>query len=137
MMKSDHMVAVGHGDMAQKTIDLVCRKQLNCFFLAVEAITGMGLYEMRPVMPLFSVAVYDTIDRGLDVNLYPVAFPDNFRLMNDWSDPIEGPRLVRGVVMRPITTDLCRNLRELTGADDAVSILLRWNWFGTLANTDK
>ncbi len=137
MVNSDHMITVGHGDTTQKTIDLVRKRQLNRFFLAAEGITGTGLYEMRPVMPLFSFAVYDSIKRGLEVNLYPVAFPDNFRLLNDWRDPIEGAKLVRGVVLPPITTQLCLGLRELTGTEDAISLLLRWNWFGTLANSEQ
>ncbi len=137
MVKSDHMITVGHGDTTQKTIDLVRSRQLNRFFLAAEGITGTGLYEMRPVMPLFSLAVYDAIERGLDVNLYPVAFPDNFRLLNDWRDPIEGEKLVRGVVMPPISTQLCLGLRELTGSPDAISLLLRWHWFRTLSHSNR
>ncbi len=137
MVKSDHMITVGHGDTTQKTIDLVRRKQLNRFFLAAEGITGTGLYEMRPVMPLFSFGLYDSIDRGLEVKLYPVAFPDNFRLLNDWRDPIEGAKLVRGVVLPPITTQLCLALRELTGTQHAISLLLRWNWFSTLSHSER
>lgn len=136
MVKSDHMVTVGHGDTTQKTIDLVRSKQLNRFFLAVEGITGVGLFEMRPVMPLFNFAIYDSIARGLELQLYPVAFPDNFRLMNDWRSPIEGPKVARGVVYPPMNNEICLNLKEITQTDDAVSQLLRWNWFHSLNNSN-
>ena len=136
MVKSDHMVTVGHGDTTQKTIDLVRSKQLNRFFLAVEGITGVGLFEMRPVMPLFNFAIYDSIARGLELKLYPVAFPDNFRLMNDWRSPIEGPKVARGVVYPPMNNQICLNLKEITQTDDAVSQLLRWNWFHSLNNSN-
>lgn len=136
MVKSDHMVTVGHGDTTQKTIDLVKSKQLNRFFLAVEGITGVGLFEMRPVMPLFNFAIYDSIARGLELQLYPVAFPDNFRLMNDWRSPIEGPKVARGVVYPPMNNEICLNLKEITQTDDAVSQLLRWNWFHSLNNSN-
>lgn len=137
MVKSDHIISVGHGDTTQKTIDLVKKKQLNRFFLAVEGITGVGLYEMRPVMPLFNFAVYDSIERGLELKLYPVAFPDNFRLMNDWRSPIEGPKVARGVVHEPFTNEICLNLLEITQRDDSISQLLRWNWFSSLRNSDE
>jgi hypothetical protein len=137
MVKSDHIVAVGHGDTTQKSIDLVRNKKLNRFFLAVEGITGVGLYEMRPVMPLFNFAIYDSIARGLELKLYPVAFPDNFRLMNDWRSPIEGPKVARGVVHEPFDNKICLNLKEITQTDDAVSQLLRWNWFSSLPNSDE
>lgn len=137
MVKSDHMVTVGHGDTTQKTIDLVRSKQLNRFFLAVEGITGVGLFEMRPVMPLFNFAIYDSIERGLELKLYPVAFPDNFRLMNDWRSPIEGPKVARGVVYPPMNNEICLNLKEITQTDDAVSQLLRWNWFHSLNNSNE
>lgn len=137
MVKSDHIVTVGHGDTTQKTIDLVRAKQLNRFFLAVEGITGVGLYEMRPVMPLFNFAVYDSIERGLELKLYPVAFPDNFRLMNDWRSPIEGPKVARGVVHEPFTNQICLSLREITQRDDSISQLLRWNWFSSLRNSEE
>lgn len=136
MVKSDHMITVGHGDTTGKTIELVRKKQLNRFFLAIEGITGVGLFEMRPVMPLFNFAVYDAIERGLELKLYPIAFPDNFRLMNDWRSPIEGPRTARGVVLPPINTQVCLSLREMTESDDAISQLIRWNWFATLKNSE-
>lgn len=137
MVKSDHMVTVGHGDTTQKTIDLVKRKQLNRFFLAIEGITGVGLYEMRPIMPLFEFAVYDSIERGLNLKLYPVAFPDHFRLMNDWRSPIEGPGVARGVVFPPISSEMCLNLKSMTGKDDAISQVIRWTWFSALNNSQE
>lgn len=137
MVKSDHIVAVGHGDTTQKSIDLVKSKKLNRFFLAVEGITGVGLYEMRPVMPLFNFAVYDSIERGLELKLYPVAFPDNFRLLNDWRSPIEGPKVARGIVHEPFDNKICLNLKEITQTDDAISQLLRWNWFSSLRNSEE
>jgi hypothetical protein len=137
MVKSDHIVAVGHGDTTQKSIDLVKAKKLNRFFLAVEGITGVGLYEMRPVMPLFNFAIYDSIERGLELKLYPVAFPDNFRLLNDWRSPIEGSRVARGIVHEPFDNIICLNLREITQTDDAVAQLLRWNWFSSLRNSEE
>jgi hypothetical protein len=135
MVKSDHMVTVGHGDTTQKTIDLVRRKQLNRFFLAIEGITGTGLYEMRPVMPLFSFAVYDSIERGLNLKLYPVAFTDHFRLMNDWRSSIEGRGVAKGIVFPPLTSEMCINLRNITHSQDAVSHFIRWTWFSALNNS--
>jgi hypothetical protein len=137
MVKSDHMITIGHGDTTQKTIDLVRRKQLNRFFLAIEGITGTGLYEMRPVMPLFSFAVYDSISRGLSLKLYPVAFPDNFRLMNDWRSPIEGKKAARGIVFPPLTSEMCIHLKRLTGSEDSISHVIRWNWFSALNNSSE
>jgi len=137
MAQSDHMIAVGHGDTTGKAIDLVHRKQLNRFFLAVEGITGTGLYEMRPVMPMFSAAVYESIQRGLELKLHPVAFPDNFRLMNDWRAPIEGPKPSRGIVLPAITNDVCIKLKELTQREIAIGELIRWNWFATLKNDES
>jgi hypothetical protein len=132
MVKSDHMITVGHGDTTGKTLELVKKKQLNKFFLAIEGITGTGLYEMRPVMPLLNDAIYDSISRGLELKLYPVAFPDNFRLLNDWRDPIEGKKTARGVLMKPFTSKHCLALKEITNKTDAVSTLIRWAWFSKL-----
>jgi hypothetical protein len=137
MVKSDHMVTVGHGDTTQKAIDLVKKKQLNRFFLAVEGITGVGLYEMRPIMPLFEFAVYDSIERGLNLKLYPVAFPDHFRLMNDWRSPIEGQGVARGIVFPPLTNEMCLNIKSITGKDDSISQIIRWNWFSALNNSQE
>ncbi len=132
MVKSDHMISVGHGDTTKKTIELVQKKQLNKFFLAIEGITGTGLYEMRPVLPLFHPAVYDSIERGLELKLYPVAFPDNFRLLNDWRNPIEGKIAARGVLQKPFSTEHCLGLRNATNNIDSISHLIRWSWFSTL-----
>lgn len=136
MVKSNHMISVGHGDIIGKTKELVTTKQLNKFFLAIEGITGTGLYEMRPVLPLFQAAVYEAIKRGLDVQLYPVAFPDNFRLMNDWRNPIEGKIASRGVLLNPLNTAHCLSLLESTGEIDSVAHLIRWAWFSKL-NTNE
>jgi hypothetical protein len=137
MVKSDHVITVGHGDTTQKTVDLVRRKQLNKFFLAIEGITGVGLYEMRPVMPLFNSSVYDSIKRGLNLKLYPVAFPDNFRLMNDWRSPIEGLKKARGIVLPPLSNEVCLGLKEMTQSEDGIGQFIRWNWFSTLNNSNE
>jgi hypothetical protein len=137
MWKADHMVSVGHGDTTGKAIDLVKRKQLNRFFLAIEGITGTGLYEMRPVMPLFNDAVYDAINRGLKLKLHPVAFPDHFRLLNDWRAPIEGPRPARGVVLPAIDNAACLGMKAQTERHEAIGEFVRWSWFSTLAMNDE
>lgn len=137
MVKSDHIIAVGHGDTTQKAIDLVKNKKLNKFFLAIEGITGVGLYEMRPVMPLFNTSVYDSIKRGLNLKLYPVAFPDNFRLMNDWRSPIDGKKKARGVVLPPLDNEICLKLKEITHSEESIGEFIRWNWFSTLNNSNS
>ena len=136
IIKSDHMIAVGHGDTTGKTLELVRKKQLNRFFLAIEGLTGSGLYEMRPVMPVFSEAVYEAIERGLKLQLHPVSFPDNFRLMNEWRAPLEGERTARGVLLPALDNAVCLGLHELTGRKDSIGVLIRWYWFGTLNNSE-
>jgi hypothetical protein len=135
MVKSDHMISVGHGDTTGKAIEMVQSKRLNKFFLAIEGITGSGLYEMRPIMPIFQLAVYDAINRGLELKLYPIAFPDNFRLINDWRAPIEGTRIARGVVSSPINNLSCLGLLKITGETSSIAELIRWTWFTSLRNT--
>ncbi|MBY0515687.1 MAG: hypothetical protein K2P81_02180 [Bacteriovoracaceae bacterium] len=137
MVKSDHIIAVGHGDTTGRTIDLIKRKQLNRFFLAAEGITGTGLYEMRPVMPLLNYAVYEAIDRGLELQLYPVVFPDNFRLLNDWRNPIEGKIVARGVLHPPINNEMCLTLKSMTESMNSIGQLLRWTWFESLNNNQN
>jgi hypothetical protein len=137
IVKSDHMIAVGHGDTTGKTIELVKKKQLNRFFLAIEGLTGSGLYEMRPVMPTFNDAVYEAIERGLKLKLHPVAFPDNFRLMNDWRAPIEGEKVARGVLLPAIDNAACLGLKQITGSKDSIGMLIRWYWFETLNNAEE
>lgn len=134
MVKSNTMISIGHGDIIGKTKELVETRQLNKFFLAIEGITGTGLYEMRPVLPIFHGAVYEAINRGLELNLYPVAFPDNFRLLNDWRNPIEGKIASRGVLLKPLNKAHCVGLREATSEMDTVGQLIRWSWFSTLNN---
>jgi hypothetical protein len=137
METSRHMVAVGYGDTTAKTIEMVKNKQLNKFFLAIEGLTNTGLFEMRPVMPLFSMAVYDSINRGLNLQLYPIAFPDNFRLLNDWRSPIEGFGVARGLLFKPINNDICMGLYNITKDTYSIAELIRWIWFTSLRNNSE
>jgi len=131
-----HFVAIGHGDSNSKTIELIRKKQLNKFFLAVEGITGVGLFEMRPIMPTFARATYEVLSKGLDVQLYPVVYPDNFTLLNDWRIPLTGRKVSRGILQKPISTLQCIKIKELTGSENALSTLIRWGWFKELKNSD-
>jgi len=137
MVRSDHMITVGHGDTTGKAIELVRRRQLNKFFLAIEGITGVGLYEMRPVMPLFNSAVYEAIERGLELKLYPISFPENFRLLNDWRAPVEGKIPARGVLQPPLGTEHCLALKRATGREESIGLLMRWAWFATLNTSEQ
>jgi len=136
MIRSDHMITIGHGDTLSKTINLIKKKQLNKFFLSIEGFTGTGLYEMRPVIPLFAESLYAMIERGMKVKLYPIAFPDNFKLMNDWRAPIEGNVVSKGVLRPLIDTETCLDLFELTKSKESISQIIRWDWFLTLNNSD-
>lgn len=134
--KSDHIVAVGHGDIIQKTIDIVKSKRLNKFFIAAEGLTPVGFYEMRPLIDVFANSVYELIRRGLKVNIYPVSFPDNFRMMNDYRRPIEGNKLAYGVVHKAIKTNEIKEIFKATNDEQALSHYIRWVWFNDLINDE-
>jgi hypothetical protein len=137
MIKSDHIITVGHGDTMQKTVDLVRGKKLNKFFIAPEGLTPIGLYEMRPLVESFATAIYDIIKHGLEVNLYPISFPDNFRFLNDHRRPIEGDKLAYGVVHPVLTKEDFLRLQTITTDPQAASHLIRWFWFSELKNDES
>ena len=132
--KSDHIVAVGHGDIIQKTIDIVKSRRLNKFFIAAEGLTPVGFYEMRPLIDVFALSVYELIKRGIKVNIYPVSFPDNFRMMNDYRRPIEGNKLAYGIVHPVIKTDAINEILKATSDPQALANYIRWVWFKDLIN---
>lgn len=129
MVKSDHIVTVGHGDTMQKTEDMVREKRINKFFIAPEGLTPVGLYEMRPFVSDFADALYESIRRGLKLQVYPISFPDNFRLMNEWRDPVEGDRVSTGVVHSVLNNNDFIQLLKVTNDRQAAAHLIRWIWF--------
>lgn len=134
--KSDHIVAVGHGDIIQKTIDIVKSKRINKFFIAAEGLTPVGFYEMRPLIDVFAISVYELIKRGIKVNIYPVSFPDNFRMMNDFRRPIEGNKLAYGVVHPVIKTDEIKEIFKASNNQQALANYIRWVWYKDLINDE-
>lgn len=134
MIKSDHIVTVGHGDILAKTEGIIRSKRLNKFFIAAEGLTPIGFYEMRPLIDVFANSVYALMERGLKVNLYPISFPDNFRFMNDFRNPIEGNKLAYGIIHPKIETQELNSLMKITKNPQAISQLIRWIWFGDLKN---
>gem|GEM_PF-5895730 len=135
MIKSDHIVTVGHGDVLGKTEGIIRSKQLNKFFIAPEGLTPVGFYEMRPLVDIFMDSIYALIERGLKVNLYPISFPDNFRFLNDYRRPIEGDKLAYGVIHPHLATSELIDLLKITKDPQAAAHLIRWIWFSDLKNT--
>jgi hypothetical protein len=135
MIKSDHIITVGHGDMLAKVENLARSKKLNKFFIAAEGLTPVGFYEMRPLVDFYAESIYSLIDRGMRMNVYPVSFPDNFRFMNDYRRPVEGNKLVTGMIHPHLNTESLQDLRSMTGDVQSMSHLIRWIWFADLKNT--
>lgn len=134
MVKSDHIVTVGHGDIIAKTETIVKSKQLNKFFVAPEGLTPVGFYEMRPLVDIFTESMYALIDRGIKMNLYPISFPDNFRFMNDYRRPIEGDKLAFGMIHPHLKTEDLVYLLKVTKDKQSAAHLIRWIWFADLKN---
>lgn len=134
MKKSDHIITVGHGDTMGKALNIVRSKKLNKFFIAPEGLTPLGYYEMRPLVDDFALALFDAIERGLKLNVYPVSFPENFRFMNDYRRPLEGPKTAYGVIHPALTEKDLLTLLKLTHNKQAPAHLIRWIWFGDLIN---
>ncbi|MFZ4715242.1 MAG: hypothetical protein ACOYL6_16085 [Bacteriovoracaceae bacterium] len=132
--KSDHVVCVGRGDMIKKTVDIVRSKRLNKFFIAAEGLTPIGFYEMRPIIDIFGKSVYALKRKGLKVNIYPVSFPDNFRMMNEFRTPIEGNKLAYGIVHKPIKDDEVEAILKASGNEQSIAHYIRWVWFSDLIN---
>lgn len=134
MVKSDHIITIGHGDTMKKTVDLVRNKQLNKFFIAPEGLTPVGFYEMRPLVDDFAVSIYDLLDQGLKLDLYPISFPDNFRFLNDFRRPVEGDKMAFGKVHQVLSGEDFLRLYQITGDKQSASHLIRWIWFMELKN---
>jgi hypothetical protein len=134
MVKSDHIITVGHGDTMGKTKNLIQTKQLNKFFVAPEGLTPIGFYEMRPLVDIFTESMYAMIESGLKINLYPVSFPENFRFMNDYRRPVEGDLLAYGIIHPHLDTQDLVQLLNVTKNKQAVAQLIRWIWFSDLNN---
>ncbi len=134
MIKSDHIVTVGHGDVLGKTEGIIRSQRLNKFFIAPEGLTPVGFYETRPLVDIFMESIYALIERGLKVNLYPISFPDNFRFLNDYRRPVEGEKLAYGVIHPLFNTNELVNLLKITNDQQAAAHLIRWVWFSDLKN---
>ena len=134
MVKSDHIITVGHGDTMAKTKNLIQTKQLNKFFVAPEGLTPVGFYEMRPLVDVFTESMYAMIESGLKINLYPVSFPENFRFMNDYRRPVEGDLLAYGIIHPHLDTQDLVQLLNVTKNKQAAAQLIRWIWFSDLNN---
>ncbi len=134
MSKSEHFVSIGHGDTDEKTAQMVKTKQLNKFFLAIEGITGVGFFEMRPIMPVFATSLYNMINKNIETRLYPVVYPDNFTLLNDWRERSVKDITAKGVIQKPISAQDCLNVKNKTKDEYAICQLIRWGWFENLNN---
>jgi hypothetical protein len=96
----------------------------------------VGFYEMRPLIDVFALSVYELIKRGIKVNIYPVSFPDNFRMMNDYRRPIEGNKLAYGIVHPVIKTDAINEILKATSDPQALANYIRWVWFKDLIHDE-
>jgi hypothetical protein len=134
MVKSDHIVTVGHGDIIGKTEGIIRSKKLNKFFIAPEGLTPVGFYEMRPLVDIFTESMYALIARGIKMNLYPISFPENFRFLNDYRRPIEGEKLAYGTIHPSLNTEELVELLNITKDKQAAAQLIRWIWFAELKN---
>lgn len=137
MVKSDHIVTVGHGDIIGKTEGIIRSKKLNKFFIAPEGLTPVGFYEMRPLVDIFTESMYALIERGIKMNLYPISFPDNFRFLNDYRRPIEGNKLAYGNIHAPLNTEELVEILKVTKDKQAAAHLIRWIWFAELINDSE
>ena len=102
---------------------------MHGFFAAAEGLTPAGLFETRPISPLFIDTYFTLLRNGLEPVITPMNFPDSFRLHNEWKlGSPSTPKLIRGRVGKKIASSVVQRLRAVTGEARSLGILLRAIW---------
>jgi hypothetical protein len=133
--ESDHYVVVNNGTEVAKTLKIVTEKKLHGFFAAGEGLTPAGLYDLRPVTPLFTKTYFELSRRGLNIHVFPMSFPENFRLHNAWKvGSIQDEKKVVGIVGQKISSAFIQKLYRLTREEASLGVFLRASWMRTFRN---
>lgn len=130
--KSDHYIVVNQGKEVSRTLEIIGSRKLHGFLAAAEGLTPAGLYETRPVSGLFTDTYWQLKDEGLDINITPMSYPDNFRLYNHWKIKTQRPNVITGVVETSLSSDAADALYALTNDRSSIGIWLRSMWHKTL-----
>ncbi len=136
LQKSDEYIVVNQGKEIQKTLDVVSRKRLDKFCAAAEGLSPAGVYDTRPVSPLFLNTYYALRQKGLKVNLTPMTFPKNFRPYNQWLSN-DTSKIAKGVVSRPLSSKAADKLVSLTGDKKSIAYWLRATWHESMITDGK
>ena len=130
--KSDHYIVVNQGKEVSRTLDIIRARKLHGFLAAGEGLTPAGLYETRPVSTLFTDTYWQLKNEGLDINITPMSYPNNFRLYNHWKIKTDKPKIVTGVVESSLSSHAADALYALTKDKASVGIWVRSMWHKTL-----
>lgn len=130
--KSDHYIVVNQGKEVTRTLEIIQDRKLHGFLAAGEGLTPAGLFETRPVSSLFTETYWELKAKGLEINIIPMSYPNNFRLYNHWKIKSEIPKRVLGVVEKPLSSHAADTLLQLTKEPASVGIWLRSVWHKSL-----
>lgn len=133
--KSDHYIVVNQGKEVPRTLEIIRARKLHGFFAAAEGLTPAGLMETRPVSPLFIKTYWELKSQGLNINLVPMSFPDNFRVYNAWKG--NGPAVSTGVFKPQLSSHAADVLYTITKEKESIGIWLRSAWHETLKTNDQ
>ncbi|MFZ4713531.1 MAG: hypothetical protein ACOYL6_07465 [Bacteriovoracaceae bacterium] len=132
--KSDHYIVVNQGKEISRTLEIIKAKKLHGFFASAEGLSPSGLFETRPVNPLFTNTYWELRKVGLDVNIVPMSYPQSFRLYNEWKNVRESQKNISGVIKPKLSAHNADKLLQITGDKNSVGIWLRSAWHQSLDN---
>lgn len=130
--KSDHYIVVNQGKEVSRTLEIIQDRKLHGFLAAGEGLTPSGLFDTRPVSSLFTDTYWELKEKGLEINIIPMSYPNNFRLYNHWKIKSENPKRVLGVVESSLPSHSADSLLNLTNEKSSIGIWLRSIWHNTL-----
>lgn len=132
--KSDHYIVVNKGREISRTRELIDSRKLHGFMAAAEGFTSSGLFETRPISPLFISTYWELHDLGYTINIIPMSYPENSLLYHEL--PVNRPLFVSGIIGKPLTSIAAERLLALTGERESMGIWLRSAWHREL-KTDE
>lgn len=134
--RTDHFIVVGRGreKPIDKALDRLRRGKVRNLVIYPEGSVSAGMFETRPVREKFSYGLIKAIrEAGFAVNLTPITFPDNFRIINYWGNLLDPePAHLRALIHEPVSDEMIRHLVSVDG-DQAINTYLRSLWLENLA----
>lgn len=134
LRSSDHYIVVNEGQEIPRTLEIIGAKKLHGFFASAEGLSPAGMFETRPVSPLFTDTYWELKKLGLRVNIVPMGYPKNFRLFDEWKHDKSKNKSILGVVSPALPSEKADVLAEITGETKSVAIWLRSVWHEQLKN---